>query len=141
MKRSGGFKPGQVLPRKRPLSAERWCKYPAEFKFDGKGSLITFHSYDTFHFCYCRRYIDYCDDCLALACSKDGGRKIVSPFSFRSRDLSLELVESFRTSDMISRLIRVIWQSALPPTICVVANAVTLELRSLQNTYAHFRLL
>ncbi|PVF93873.1 hypothetical protein CPB86DRAFT_789625 [Serendipita vermifera] len=39
------------------------------------------------------------------------------------------------TSEMISRLIWMIWQSALPPTICVVANATVLQFFSLQDTH------
>jgi hypothetical protein len=39
-----------------------------------------------------------------------------------------------RTSEMLSRLIRMVWQSALPPTICVIANATLLQIHATQNT-------
>ncbi|PVF94920.1 hypothetical protein CPB86DRAFT_800117 [Serendipita vermifera] len=40
------------------------------------------------------------------------------------------------TSDMINRLIRMIWTSALPPTLCVIANTIVLQNRhSGRNTH------
>ncbi|PVF94917.1 hypothetical protein CPB86DRAFT_788596 [Serendipita vermifera] len=39
------------------------------------------------------------------------------------------------TSEMISRLIRMVWQSALPPTLCVIANAILVRIHPLHNTH------
>ncbi|KAG8823034.1 hypothetical protein FRC19_004769 [Serendipita sp. 401] len=39
------------------------------------------------------------------------------------------------TSDLINRLTRLVWQSALPPTICVIINAIVLESQPMVLTH------
>ncbi|KAG8826247.1 hypothetical protein FRC17_008309 [Serendipita sp. 399] len=42
------------------------------------------------------------------------------------------------TAELINRLIRLVWQSALPPTICVIVNAAVLETRPIEVTHLIF---
>ncbi|CAG7853224.1 SubName: Full=Uncharacterized protein {ECO:0000313/EMBL:CCA72913.1} [Serendipita indica DSM 11827] len=44
------------------------------------------------------------------------------------------------TSEMIDRLVRMTWQTALPPTLCVIVNAVVLETRPLELTHIAFNM-
>ncbi|KAG8847135.1 hypothetical protein FRB91_012066 [Serendipita sp. 411] len=44
------------------------------------------------------------------------------------------------TADMIDRLVRMTWQSALPPTICVLLNLVILESRPIELTHIAFNM-
>lgn len=44
------------------------------------------------------------------------------------------------TATMIDRLIRMTWQSALPPTICVIINAAVLESRPIELTHIAFNM-
>lgn len=45
------------------------------------------------------------------------------------------------TAQLIDRLIRTTWQSALPPTICVIVNAAVLESRPLEITHIAFNMI
>ena len=40
---------------------------------------------------------------------------------------------------MIDRLVRMTWQTALPPTLLVIINAIVLETRPLELTYVRSR--
>lgn len=44
------------------------------------------------------------------------------------------------TAQTVNRLIRMTWQSALPPTICVIVNAAVLEARPLELTHIAFNM-
>ncbi|KAG8829573.1 hypothetical protein FRC17_006375 [Serendipita sp. 399] len=44
----------------------------------------------------------------------------------------------YRTSELIDRLLRMVWQTALPPTICVIVNAAVLEARPIETSHIIF---
>ncbi|KAG8823032.1 hypothetical protein FRC19_004767 [Serendipita sp. 401] len=45
------------------------------------------------------------------------------------------------TAELIDRLTRLVWQTALPPAICVIINAVVLESRPIELTHMIFNLI
>ncbi|KAG9054784.1 hypothetical protein FS842_004170 [Serendipita sp. 407] len=45
------------------------------------------------------------------------------------------------TTELIDRLTRLVWQTALPPTICVIINAVVLESRPIELTHMTFNII